>query len=108
MGLYETPAWDLSYNPHSSYSGLFGNGGSQGIYWITYCDIRDGKLNVKTIAQYSFIDYRDPDKGFKYTIEDNTLYQVYQEYKDQYKVSGYTLEKIKSMGWNSFIAKYGY
>ena len=105
----------------SRYPGLFCYGGSYDIYRAHYIGSNNGQVQVINIAVAAPKERADWDSGINLSVADSELYQAYKNcctntdtssyflgFKEKYPVVGYTYGEITSMGWNSFIAKYGY
>ena len=107
------------YSDDASYHGIFRgdtikSGAEGGVY---YSGLSDGKL--VTTEVYSF-EYNMDTKEPEFTINDETLYDVYLECTDSPSYENATFREprntlkmdnwsnIQSNGWDSFTADYGY
>ena len=100
---YELPC---RYLPDSQYPGLFNFGGDTGMYSSTYVIMENGILQETEI--YGVL-YRMNDTTRYPQTDDEALYQTaisVCEQEEGEELSVYTIEEIRSMGWESFIAQY--
>lgn len=107
---------EFYYNPN--YKGIFANVGHQGVHRVEYHYVSNNKMATKEVVRFIAKDATDFSKGFTNQYGDKDLYNAYVDCTSyvsgsvfrnpKYPIPYYTYSQISSMGWNSFLSKYGY
>ena len=113
-------SYGVCYSDSPAYKGLFYSYGRQGGYYTYYADCDEISFRSKLLAYDIVKDYSDWDKGFDTTIVDQDLYYAYLDCttagpvkatfnrQGKNKLPYYNYTEINSMGWDSYIAEYGF
>ena len=106
----------IFYSDNEAYHGLFRSdtimAGAEG--GVTYSKLSNGKITGIDVCDFK---YNMGLKKFEYTINDETLYEVYLNCTSEYENGARTANKmldfykwgeIQDNGWNDFLNFYGY